>query len=138
MSTTLPGIEVPYGSFAEEPVPSGVDANGNPATVDAESVLSDQPSVAYAALSGGTVSYVCPSVVSSALTPGSKVVVNFSYSATAADGAALPLIVRPVTFDGPPLPPEAVALVATTPIIVAFNGNGSNVPSNPSENPLPV
>lgn len=136
MGNVVQTIEVPYGYYAYFPVPTAVDQDGDPASVNAETADVDQPALAYCAVGGGQVSVVGINVASFA--PGSKTTVTVSFDAESADGTELPAVQAQVIFDGPPPPPEAVALVVTAGQLVQINANGSNVPANPNQNPLPI
>ena len=136
MGNVVQTIEVPFGYYAQFLVPTATDANNNPATVKAETADIDQPTLAYVAVGGGQVAVVA--INPSSFAAGSKTVVTVSFDCEAADGTPLPEVQAQVTFDGPPLPPEATQIVLTAGGLVQINANGSNVPANPSENPLPL
>ena len=84
---------------------------------------------AFIAVSGQNVAVVCRNP--DAIPQGGTLQVNVTFSAKSQDGTALPAIVRPVVFQGAPLPPQAAQLVEADPVVQAYNANGSNVPGDP-------
>jgi hypothetical protein len=127
---SLTAIQVPYGDFAFFPIPTGLDSETPPQSqpINGETAAIDNYAAAYVALSGANVYCVARQ---NQLPQGGTLTVNVTLNAKSADGTALAPTVQPVTFTGPPAPPQASTINVTGQQVGAINGNGSNVPADP-------
>ena len=125
-----PSVNVPANSFPVFPV-SGVDTNGQPATIHGTITISDYTK-AYVASAGGGNYCVVPK---SQPAEGSSFLVSAVISATdAASGIALPTVQLDVTFNGPPNPAQVAvaAVIGNIAISTPLNNNTPSDTGSPS------